>query len=229
MAKLAFISDVHSNLEALEAALKDIGETETCCLGDIVGYGGSPNEVVRIVEERGVKSVLGNHDYAVLTGDVGSFNARAMQAVTWTSMVLDERSRRFLAGLPRSRTFEVGGVKVYMAHGSPDDNLWEYVHPTTHSGLFGYYLKKLGVDVIALGHTHLPFVWSGAEGTVFNPGSVGQPRTGDPRASYALLAIEEARVSVELRSVEYDVNSAARKILAVGLPRALASRLYSGE
>lgn len=116
-----------------------------------------------------------------------------------------------------------------MTHGSPDDNLWEYVYPATHSDLLGFYLKKLGVDVIALGHTHVPFVWSDGEGTVFNPGSVGQPRTGDRRASYALLKAGQTGIGVELVNVEYDVGAAARKIVEAGLPDSLARRLFTGD
>ncbi len=228
-AKVAFISDVHSNLEALRAVLEDICPTEVYCLGDIVGYGGSPNEVVGLLRERGVACIIGNHDFAVLSGEVSDFNARAMQAVTWTNRVLDEKNRRFLSGLPRSRTVEVGGKKVYMTHGSPDDNLWEYVFPSTHSDLLGFYLEKLGADVIALGHTHVPFVWKGKEGVVFNPGSVGQPRAGDPRASYATLEVDGGEVSVAHRSVEYDVSAAARKIVEAGLPEVLARRLFTGD
>ncbi|MGA2198902.1 MAG: metallophosphoesterase family protein [Nitrososphaerales archaeon] len=227
--ELAFISDVHSNLEALEAVLADIGETETYCLGDVVGYGASPNEVIQLLRKRGATCILGNHDSAVLSGKVSEFNARAMQAVTWTIGNLSEESRAFLAALPTSRTVSFGGTRVYITHGSPDDNLWEYVFPVTHSDLFGFYLEKLGAGVIALGHTHVPFIWTGREGTVFNPGSVGQPRTGDRRASYALLKTSRAGIAVEHRSVEYDVDAAARKIVSVGLPESLARRLFTGD
>jgi predicted phosphodiesterase len=226
--KLAFISDVHSNLEALEAVLKDIGETEVYCLGDSVGYGASPNEVVGLLRERGVVCILGNHDYAALSGQVNEFNARAMQALTWTMRTLSEESRLFLAGLPRSHTVTFKDQKVFMTHGSPDDNLWEYVFPATHSDLFGFYLEKLGVQAIALGHTHVPFIWVDRQGTVFNPGSVGQPRAGDRRASYALLKVNEVGVAVEHRGVEYDVETAARKIVEAGLPDSLARRLFTG-
>ncbi len=227
--ELAFVSDVHSNLEALEAVLENIGETETYCLGDIVGYGASPNEVIGLLRKRGVTCTLGNHDYAVLSRKASEFNARAMRAVTWTIGSLSEESRGFLAGLPTSRTVSFGGTRVYMTHGSPDDNLWEYVFPVTHSDLFGFYLEKLGARVIALGHTHVPFTWAGREGTVFNPGSVGQPRTGDRRASYALLKTSAAGIKVEHRSVEYDVEAAARKIISAGLPESLARRLFTGD
>ena len=224
----AFISDIHSNLEALKAVLDDIGETEIYCLGDIVGYGASPNEVVALLRERGVTCIIGNHDFAVLSGKVNEFNARAVQAVTWTISVLTDESRLFLAGLPQNRTVTLEGQKVFMTHGSPDDNLWEYVFPSTHSDLLGFYLEKLGVQVIALGHTHVPFIWVDRGGTVFNPGSVGQPRAGDRRASYALLKVSPDGVAIEHRNVEYDVDASARKIIEVGLPESLARSLFTG-
>ncbi|MGD0638008.1 MAG: metallophosphoesterase family protein [Nitrososphaerales archaeon] len=228
-AEIAFVSDVHSNLEALEAVLEDIGERETYCLGDIVGYGASPNEVIALLRERRATCILGNHDSAVLSGRTSEFNGRAAQAVAWTIRTLGAEGREYLAGLQTSRTIPFGGLSVYMTHGSPDDNLGEYVYPATHSDLFGYYLQKLGVQVIALGHTHVPFVWSDREGTVFNPGSVGQPRAGDRRASYALLKADGARVAVEHRAVEYDVEKSAKNIVEAGLPDSLARRLFTGD
>ena len=117
-----------------------------------------------------------------------------------------------------------------MAHGSPDDPMWEYVLPSTHSDLFDYYLKKVGADVMALGHTHQAFEWRGeGGGLVFNPGAVGQPRNGDTRASFAILSVESGKVEVEIRQVEYDIERAAKKIVESGLPPSLASQLLSGE
>jgi putative phosphoesterase len=226
---IALISDVHSNLEALEAVLAQTGEAEIYCLGDIVGYGASPNEVVALLAERRATCVLGNHDYAAIKGDVGEFNPRAAVAAIWTAGKLTPASKEFLAALPSERSLRIEGVRVYMAHGSPDDKMWEYVSPTTHSDLFDYYLDKVGADVIALGHTHVPFSWEGARGRVFNPGSVGQPRDGDSRAAYALLTLDGGKAGVALRRVAYDIDKAAGKISAAGLPAVLAARLYSGR
>jgi putative phosphoesterase len=229
-ARVAFISDVHSNLEALEAVLDEVGELKVFCCGDIVGYGASPNEVVRVIRQIGATCVLGNHDLAALKGDVGDFNPRAAMAAIWTSKNLTDESRAFLASLPREVSTDIGGRRAYMAHGSPDDNMWEYVQPATHSDLFDYYLKKVGADAIALGHTHQAFEWRSDDGRlVFNPGSVGQPRNGDPRASFAILSVEGGEFKLEARQVEYDVERAAKKILESGLPPSLASQLFSGE
>ncbi len=228
--RVAFISDVHSNLEALEAVLDEVGKLKVYCCGDIVGYGASPNEVVRVLRDIGATCVLGNHDQASLDGDVGDFNPRAAMAAIWTSQHLNDISKAFLASLPREVSTEIGGKSVYMAHGSPVDTMWEYVLPSTHSDLFDYYLQKVRADVIALGHTHLAFQWrSEAGGLVFNPGSVGQPRNGDTRASFAILSVEEGEAKVETRQVEYDMERAAKKILESGLPPSLAAQLLSGE
>jgi len=228
--RVAFMSDVHSNLEALEAVLDEVGKLKVFCCGDIVGYGASPNEVVRILRDIRATCVMGNHDRASLEGDVGDFNPRAAMAAIWTSQHLTDESREFLGSLPKEVSSELGGKRLYMAHGSPDDPMWEYVLPTTHSDLFDYYLQKVRADVMALGHTHLPFQWrSDTGGLVFNPGSVGQPRNGDSRASFAIVSSEGGEVKVEPRQVSYDVERAAKKILESGLPPSLASQLFSGE
>lgn len=230
VSSVAFISDVHSNLEALEAVLDEVGRLKVFCAGDIVGYGASPNEVVRILRGVGATCVLGNHDRAALDGDAGEFNPRAAVAAMWTSRQLTDESREFLGSLPTHLSAVVGGKTVYMTHGSPDDPMWEYVRPSTHSDLFDYYLEKVHADVIALGHTHLAFQWrSESGGVVFNPGSVGQPRNGDRRAAFAILSVEGGEVVVEPRLVEYDVERAAKKILESGLPSSLATQLISGE
>lgn len=228
--RVAFVSDIHSNLEALEAVMDEVGRLRVYCAGDIVGYGASPNEVVSLLREVGATCVRGNHDAAALDGEVGEFNPRAAMAAIWTSEHLSPESREFLASLPDQVSTTIGGKRVYVVHGSPDDPMWEYVRPSTHRDLFDYYLQKVEADVLALGHTHGQFEWrSEGGGVVFNPGSVGQPRTGDTRASFAILSVAGGEVEVELRQVEYDVERAARKVLGSGLPPSLASQLLSGH
>jgi predicted phosphodiesterase len=225
---VAFVSDVHSNLEALQAVLAEVEGLDVYCLGDIVGYGASPNEVIKLLIERRATCLLGNHDNAAISGDVKEFNPRAAMVAMWTARQLTPESSSFLGSLPRERSMVLDGTRVYMAHGSPDDTMWEYVSPETHSDLFDHYLEKVGAEVIALGHTHVPFSWKGDRGRVFNPGSVGQPRDGDNRASYALLTLGGGGAEVEIRRVEYDIDGAAKRISAAGLPAYLAARLYSG-
>ncbi|MDG7011291.1 MAG: metallophosphoesterase family protein [Nitrososphaerota archaeon] len=225
--KIAVISDVHANLEALRSVLGEIDAEEIFCLGDLVDYGAQPNEAIQMVRASGAKCLLGNHDWAALTGDTSMFNARPAMASIWTRKALTRESADYLRSLPPELKTEPG-VGAYFTHGSPDDRLWEYVEPRTHSDLFPHYLDKLKVRLVGLGHTHLPYVWSEGGRTVFNPGSVGQPRDGDPRAAFATLTIEAGACRVEVKRVEYDVGSASKKILDAGLPRSFAERLHSG-
>lgn len=228
MERIAVISDLHANLEALRAVLGRTADTPVYCLGDLVDYGANPNEVVDLVRDRQIKVIKGNHDEAAVTGDTSQFNAKAAMGSKWTSATLTDSNRKFLKELPLSLRFKIGGTSVSFFHGSPDDPLWEYVDPLTHSLLFSHYLDKLGVGLIGLGHTHVPYSISESKGRVFNPGSVGQPRDGDPRASYAEVQFDGDTSKVEIIRVSYDNEAAARKILAAGLPEVFASRLHTG-
>ncbi len=228
-ARIAFISDIHSNLEALEAVLSQIGDLPKYCLGDLVGYGASPNEVVELLRKNDVRSILGNHDHAVITRDFHDFNSTAAIAIGWTAQHLTGGNLDYLSSLPRERRIAVGATRLYVTHGSPDDTLWEYVDPASHSYLFDHYLDKLSVMGIGLGHTHVPYLWAEGNRLVFNPGSVGQPRSGDSRASYAVLTVGGARgMTVEHKKVEYDMERSAQKILLAGLPEKLGKRLFAG-
>jgi putative phosphoesterase len=226
--RLAIISDVHSNLEALEVVMAEIDGLETFCLGDVVGYGANPNEVLFKLRDSEARIVRGNHDDAVVTGETGWFNSRAAMAIMWTKSRLVEENLKLLASLPLDLRVSIEQSRAFFTHGSPDDPLKEYVSPTTHSDLFPYYLSKTESNVVALGHTHVPFLWERSDGVVFNPGSVGQPRDRDPRASYAILTMDGGKAFVSHKRAKYDAPAAAKKILDAGLPRTLAERLLVG-
>src|SRR2546426_9142976 len=231
MKKVAFLSDIHANLEALQAVLEKVeklGDTSVYCLGDVVGYGASPNEVIALLRSRGVTSVMGNHDYAVVTGNTADFNGRAAISAKWTARAISAESEEDLKSLPQELSFDVEGSRIYLTHGSPLDHLWEYVDPGMHSELFDFYLKRFSARLIALGHTHVPYVWKGENGTVLNPGSVGQPRDGDSRSSYAVATFENGEVEVQEKRISYDIRGAAEKIRGAGLPGEHASRLFVG-
>ncbi len=227
--RFAIISDLHANLEALEAVMALVGGEEILCLGDLVDYCADPNAVVEKVKDSRARSIMGNHDSAALTGDVSRFNPRAAMSSIWTRANLSAESRAFLETLPEEMRMKVDDVQLYFVHGSPDDHLWEYVDPRTHSDLFGHYLDKLGVRGIGVGHTHLQFVSEEGGRVVFNPGSVGQPRDGDWRAAYAILTVDGGSVKVEAHRAEYDLQRAMSKIRAAGLPAANAERLATGS
>lgn len=250
--RIAVLSDFHANLHALEAVAHDIQNLridEIWSLGDVVGYGGQPRETLAWVEEHADLVIKGNHDEAVATGDVTGFNPMAAQAARLHAQLLDpdERSRIFAWPTTVKRT--LGDQELLIVHASPDDPLHEYVQP--QDARLGLRRWEGRARLILMGHTHRPFIarldtgqtrkWrssafneviddhreNAAPLAIVNPGSVGQPRDTDPRASYAILDFAER--SAELRRVKYDVEAAAQSILKHGLDPLLAHRLYEGR
>jgi diadenosine tetraphosphatase ApaH/serine/threonine PP2A family protein phosphatase len=240
--RYAVLSDIHGNLEALEAVLADAASRadSLLCLGDVVGYGADPAACIELVAERAEAFIAGNHEHGV-TGllDLDWFNAAARAAAEWTRERLDGDHLGFLKALPL--VAEVGGATL--VHASPrQPEEWAYLI-TAADGFetFGAFATRL----CFVGHSHVPGVWSlGSSGPEYLPGavavalepgrrylvnvgSVGQPRDRDARAAYALWDVE--RGSVAIRRVPYDVGTAQRKILAGGLPRLLSDRLSWGS
>ncbi|MFQ5761882.1 MAG: metallophosphoesterase family protein [Candidatus Bathyarchaeia archaeon] len=236
MVTILVISDVHANLEALYAVFDACSRERITYdvilnLGDLVGYGADPNAVVEHMRKRKVevRSVLGNHDYAAITGDVSGFNPHAAEAALWTRGMLSEENKRFLTRLPVKDNVTIGRRRICIVHGSPADPLNEYVFPNAAQSTLEAYLQSSQCDMLLLGHTHVGFqvkVRSG--GVVLNPGSVGQPRDGDPAASFVILTEERDSLRIEVRRIGYDVNAAAEKIISAGLPTVLGMRLFEG-
>jgi predicted phosphodiesterase len=242
--RVAVISDVHGNLYALEAVLGEIDREPPdaiWCLGDTVGYGPRPNECCDLVRERADLVLIGNHDLVALgSAEVAleEFNPEAAEASLWTSRQLSAESRRFLEGL--SPSAEVEGVQLF--HGSPRDPVWEYVL----SELVALEsLLMTTAPVILVGHSHVAtaVVLAGnqLEGGVapdgfearldrgrwlLNPGSVGQPRDGNPGAAYLDLDLD-AKLA-RFRRVAYPVARTQEEIRERGLPDSLAERLAHG-
>jgi predicted phosphodiesterase len=240
--RVAVVSDIHSNLHALEAVLAAIdaeAPDELWCLGDLVGYGPRPNECCATIAGRADVCLAGNHDLAVRgTIDLEEFHGDAGVAATWTREVLDPE---WLALLGRLEP-EGPAHDVALYHGSARDAIWEYVL-SDEAALAT--LELAGSPLVLVGHSHvaLRIVQSGDEldggvapaGTevqldgaqaLLNPGSVGQPRDGDPRAAYLLLDLDAKRAC--FRRVEYDVERTQREMRDAGLPEPLAARLELG-
>jgi len=237
------VSDIHSNVEALDAVLAEAdaaGCERLVVLGDIVGYGPDPGAVIGRLKDRDAIAIAGNHDLAAIGSfDVQWFNEVATFAIGWTAGVLSAEEREFLGGLQPTRTADEG----LLVHGSVRDPVAEYLLSADEAGV-SFSLAEF--DVAFFGHTHLPTVfrrrpdgqvtgWMLAEDEavelvpgeryMFNPGSVGQPRDRDPRASF--LIWDGARAVVH--RVAYDVERTAGKIRDAGLPEWLATRLYDGR
>jgi len=228
--KIAVISDIHSNLEAFQAVLNHMGKVDQIlCIGDFVGYGAKPNEVIELIKHLKMTAVMGNHDYASLTNDTSGFNPYAAEAAHYTHQALSKESKSFLTRLPQVVEIEIKGYKFYLAHGSPRDPLNEYIFPGTDEKLLKEFLASTGADILLLGHTHIPLFVKIKKGLVLNPGGVGQPRDYDPRASYVIFTINNRKWSFKNYRVEYAVSKTASEILAAGLPSILAERLYYGQ
>ena len=238
------ISDIHSNLEAFEAVVQDAGPVDQVwCLGDIVGYGPDPNACVELLRSRPHLCIAGNHDWATLGKlDLRDFNSDARQANLWNREQLTPDNLAYLEALPETL---VEG-QFTLAHGSPRHPIWEYIiYATTAQACFEYF----DTQYCLVGHTHTPVAYRldnedgdevcetilpspdgplklGPERLIINPGSVGQPRDGDPRASY--LVLDTDALTVQHRRVEYAVERTQAKMEKQGLPMRLVVRLMYG-
>ncbi len=242
--RIALLSDVHGNLPAFQAVLADIDShsvEEIWCLGDLVGYGAEPDGCVQLARERCHLSLAGNHDL-VVTGDIPieDFSSGAAAAARWTQENIGEETLAFLKSLsPADPAREPA-----LYHASPRDPVWEYVLSTWQAAEC---MDLMEGRVGAIGHSHVA-LWFHRDGDgqvtgataeagleldlsqgrwLLNPGGVGQPRDGDPRAAWLLLDTSTWRAT--WRRVEYPIDLAARAIEEAGLPRMLAERLYSGQ
>jgi putative phosphoesterase len=229
--RLLVVSDIHSNLTALERVIEDAGDFDAAiCAGDIVGYGPDPGECVEALKGMDAWAVPGNHDVGVLTGEgpTSHFNVHAAAAVDINRRLLNRTQLRWLERLRKGLEIDIEGVKISVFHGSPDRPIWEYVFPPEATLRAAQFFETTGADLLILGHTHVPFIHRLNGRVLMNPGSVGQPRDGDPRASYTLVDISEGSLEFTHRRVEYDIDETASKMKKLNLPVSLANRLYLG-
>lgn len=242
--RVLIVSDIHANIVAFDAVLEDAGSFDMIwSLGDIVGYGPEPNACIRRLLEYPQVSIAGNHDWAVLGKlSLAEFNSDARIACFWTREELSACSRDFLDTLPE--TYVWGDFTL--AHGSPRHPIWEYLFYITVAEINFHHFET---QVCLVGHTHMPVIFqqpheekegscrvlaipdeplslAGPERYIINPGGVGQPRDGDPRAAYALL--DTQAMTLTFRRVEYDVALTQEQMRRAGLPPRLVARLSYG-
>lgn len=244
--RYAIVSDIHGNLEAFQAVLRDIeargGVDRIWCLGDIVGYGPDPNECIELLRQHDHVSVAGNHDLcAVNKVDAMDFHSDAAVACRWTERQLRTEEMDYLAGLPTI----VCENDFTLAHGSPREPIWEYLI-STYSARISF--EYFDTPYCLVGHSHVPLVYafkptSGectchelppdtpvsltGDRLIINPGSVGQPRDSDPRASYAMYDRESG--VIRLHRVPYEIAVTQQRMTDHGLPSRLVSRLSHGQ
>ncbi len=243
--RVLVLSDIHANLAALEAVLRDAqGEYDVIwCLGDTVGYGPEPGECVGRMRALAALTVVGNHDWAVLErADVNDFNPEARRAVVWTRRNLSAES---IAWLKELSTEPIVNGDYTLTHGSPRDPVWEYIlQPAVAMSNFAHFRSRFCL----VGHTHVPALHILADGEsrarvltpqvgqpidlrdgwriILNPGSVGQPRDNDPRAAYALL--DTAAAVWTARRAAYPIEVTQAHMRAADLPERLINRLAYG-
>jgi predicted phosphodiesterase len=249
--KVALLSDIHGNLTALQAVLNEISKHKpdlTVCLGDIVGYGPWPERCIRLIGNSCQICVLGNHDKAILEPKtvLPEMSKFAKKGIGYTMSRFKQAGleRKFLASLPL--TAEILDGRVCLAHGSyVKKDVWIYVDEEDVANSELASLPETA-QLVCVGHTHSPLVYgsvyglrdalddrmllnTGEEKFIINPGSVGQPRDGDCRASYGVLEFHGKEVRFTLERVFYDIDRTARKLAETGLPDWLSERLYRGE
>jgi len=218
--QVGVISDIHGNLVALEAVLADMPDVDALvCAGDVVGYNPWHADCVETVRNREIPTVMGNHDRAVAGETSFGFNSMAGAGVRHARETLSDGQIEWLAGLPEQRL--ACDDRVKLVHGHPDDPD-RYTYPMEFAPNM---LEE--EDVLVMGHTHYQHHEVYDEGVVMNPGSVGQPRDGDPRAAYAVLDLDA--LSVSDRRVSYDVERVVEAVREAGLPQEIGTRLRNGR
>jgi len=240
--QILVMSDIHGNYSALEAVLEDAGKVDKIwCLGDLLGYGPDPNECVkRIRSLKNCVCLLGNHDAAVLgTMDLEAFNRDARKSVEWNREVLSDENMDFVRHLPEKHVYK----QITLVHGSPRNPVWEYILDWQ---IAMYNFEFFDTQFCLVGHTHIPVIFQMTEDAtnfhleilnpialvklegraIINPGSVGQPRDRDSRASYAIFDLDDNTWNP--KRVAYDVSSVQERIVKAGLPERNATRLGDG-
>ncbi|HEV8718743.1 MAG TPA: metallophosphoesterase family protein [Candidatus Binatia bacterium] len=221
--RIAIISDVHANLAALEVIQES--SDFLLCLGDLVDYGPWPREAVQWVRERAFTVIRGNHDQA-LAYDIDCGCARVMKEASittraWHTQILSAEDKHYLHELPLRARLELGGATFFLAHASPTGDLYKYLRPELSDEALAEEIRGIDADFICIGHTHLPMLRHLDKSTIVNPGSVGQPRHGDPRASYVVWEDGE----IQFRHLPYDTDKAIAALAQSPIPDSVLIQL----
>lgn len=234
---LAVLSDLHANLGALAAVRAELARLKpdaVVVLGDLVGYLTRPNQVVAQVQAAGWPCLAGNYDLAVLTGGEAGIEQYLKPGIGLDPRAVfahaegrvNDSTRRYLGSLPSQIQMRIAGRSVLACHGSPE-HVRQYVHPDHPQEDLDRLVSESGAEVVLMGHTHRPMVRPAGGGLAVNPGSVGKPKDGDPRASLALVRFDQA-ITAEIVRVEYDLEAEAALLRAEGFPAMSLDKLYAG-
>lgn len=228
--KIAVVSDIHSNIYALQAVFEKIDEMgvdEIWCCGDIVGYSPFPKQCLDLIRRRDVFCVMGNHDFAVVNDELSWFKELGIAGIHHNRGVLSKDDLSFLGSLPKNKLLNRDNCLFYICHGSPRDNLFEYIQPWADEGFLRDVSRFADADFIVMGHTHVQME-AEVDGVVFlNAGSVGFPRDGIARACFMVFDTEKKRA--DWVRVGYDVEAMVKAVVDSGLPFALTEKLKNGR
>lgn len=231
---LGVISDVHANVLALEAVVKAMrgrGVESILCLGDLVGYGPSPNETVDMIRSEGIMCTLGAADERIAFDFARHGTPRvgvADEILEWTREVIEPRHVEFLRTLPVQRRVTTPAGRLRFFHGSPETPA-ERLNLNQDPSSLAKLLERTRCTILCAGGSHVPFYRQTAAGWVVNPGSVGLALNGEPGADYAILSVSEDLITVSMDKVEYDYAAVAFDIIAWGLPRMVAEAVQRGR
>ncbi len=218
--RIAVIADIHSNIYALQAVLRDIDQQEVeqiICVGDLVGYATFPNEVIELIRKRGILTIQGNYDESVAEDrfacgcdykDPKKLEQAGMSLV-WTQNIITPENKEWLKNLPIEKRIKIEGKDIYLVHGSPRMNN-EYLYVDNEAIL--EILQDYSFDILICGHTHKPYTKNVGGRYIVNAGSAGKPKHGNPQATYVILQITERAVDFLIREIEYDFELTARAI-----------------
>lgn len=233
--RIGVISDIHSNIYALEAVLKDIEKKSVnliVCTGDLVGYHTRGNEVVDLIRERKILTVMGNHDFNIATKEIKEslgLEGKELEKVQILNYALENTSleiKKFLKTLPKEIVLEIEGRTIKFVHGSPN-SLTEYLKENSKEAQEA--MRELKEDILVCGHSHMAYFKEYGKKMLINAGSVGKPKKGVPDSEYVIIDLEKEKISVSIENVTYDLNSMIKEIEDSSLPNELALLLKHGN
>ena len=234
--KILIISDIHGNYHALDGVLKNIKHDVLLCCGDIVVDYPFPNQCIKVLKDHSVRTCSGNNDYSIAHGQkasdfIGANYAHLAsdldRAVELTIEVISKESMKYLLELPRECRFALDGIEFYMNHTGPCLSLYHYLDADIPFADLDRFYEDIQADVLITGHTHIPYVKKIKDKILVNPGSVGEPRDGDPRASYATF--ETATGQIELGRLGYDISETRQILIELGYPNYSLCCLENGS
>ncbi|AYF54565.1 YfcE family phosphodiesterase [Clostridium novyi] len=230
--RIAIFSDIHGNIEALKAVLENIKSKNVhrvVCLGDLVGYGPFPNEVIDLIKSKDILTIAGNYDMAVVTNDIKYIQDNPLNrefVLPWSVEEVTEANKKYLKRLPEDIIVVEQGKVLKFVHGS-NRAINEYL--LEDSDVAKEVMDELKEDVLICAHTHIPYEKKYGDKVLINDGSVGKPKTGSPNSNYVILTIEENDIKSEIIEVEYDYEKTIKAMEEKNFPKELIDTIKNGK